>query len=78
MLLVLGRLIGKDRLFHFDDLEEDPLLTTLSGVRKLPDFMRLYKDLERYRDEHTLEELKQTNARRVRTLVGREVVLDLD
>ena len=77
-LLVLGRLIGKARLFHFEDLEDDPLVTTLVGVNKLPDFTLLYKDLDRFQDEAAIEGLKRVNTRLVGRWVGQEMVLDLD
>ena len=39
---------GIERIYHFADLETEPLLRVLHGVDRLPDFTTLYRDLLRF------------------------------
>lgn len=45
MTVILGSLLGQERIFHFEDIELDPLLAAKLGLPKLPDASLLYKDL---------------------------------
>lgn len=58
---------GIQRLFHFQDLETEPLLCAQHGVAKLPDLATMYRDLRRFEQPELLALLRQ---------VGREVVED--
>ena len=46
-ILILGRVLGLERLAAFAMGAEDPLLRVTLGLRKLPDTPRLYRDLAR-------------------------------
>ncbi len=39
---------GLERLYHFEDLETEPLLCAQHGVDRLPDLKTLYRDLRRF------------------------------
>ena len=47
LTVVLGSLLGQERIFHFEDIEQDPLLRLKLDLPKLPDTTLLYKDLKR-------------------------------
>lgn len=79
-VLVIGTLLGKERLFHFEDLEEDPLLSVKLRLPKLPDHTLLYKDLHRFAGPPEVEALRAVHrkvlARPLRGL--RRGILDFD
>lgn len=79
-ILVIGHLLGKERLFHFEDLEEDPLLALKLGLPKLPDHTVLNKDLHRFRGASEVESLRASNREILhRSLRGlRRGILDFD
>ena len=45
---------GIERLYHFEDLETEPLLCARHGVDRLPDLNTLYRDLRRFEDPELL------------------------
>jgi len=71
---------GLDRLYHFEDLESDPLLCAQFGVDRLCDVKTLYRDLQRFEDPallHSLHDLMRgvvTQALRG----SKRVVLEID
>lgn len=79
---VIGRLLGKERIAHFEEIEQDKFLAKEIGlsVDKLPDTTTLYNDLDRFDTKEKIEMLKQvndqTNARRLQN--QKTVVLDFD
>ena len=48
---------GIERLYHFEDLETEPLLCARHGVDRLPDLNMLYRDLRRFEDRELLQAL---------------------
>jgi len=46
---------GIERLYHFEDLETEPLLCARHGVKRLPDLNMLYRDLRRFEDRQLLD-----------------------
>lgn len=52
---------GLERLYHFEDLEKEPLLTRKHNYDNLPDHTIYYKDLERFSTETDILPLKKTN-----------------
>lgn len=48
---------GIERLYHFEDLETEPLLCARHGVQRLPDLNTLYRDLRRFEDPELLNAL---------------------
>ena len=71
---------GLDRLYHFEDLENDPMLCAQFGVDRLCDVKTLYRDLQRFEDPallHSLHDLLRgvvTQALRG----SKRVVLEID
>jgi hypothetical protein len=49
---------GIERLYHFEDLETEPLLCAQHGVDRLPDLKTLYRDLRRFEDPELLDSLQ--------------------
>ena len=48
---------GIERLYHFEDLETEPLLCARHGVERLPDLNMFYRDLRRFEDPELLKAL---------------------
>ena len=57
-MMIDACLAGIDRLYHFEDLEQDPLLCASFGVERLCDTTTLYRDLRRFEDGQNLAQLK--------------------
>ena len=66
-ILLDASFAGMERLYHFEDLETEPLLCARHGVKQLPDVKTLYRDLRRFEDAALLRELHE---------VQREVVVE--
>jgi hypothetical protein len=82
---VLGVLLdvafaGVSRLYHYAELEAEPLLCTLHRVARLPDLTTLYRDLRRFEDPALADALEDMLADVVRRGLGRQrrAVLDID
>lgn len=56
-ILLDAHFAGIDRLYHFADLETEPLLCARHGVERLPDLNTLYRDLRRFEDAVLLNSL---------------------
>jgi len=71
---------GIDRLYHFEDLETEPLLCARLGVERLPDLNTLYRDLRRFEDPELLKTLLDLLREIVVEALRKEdrVVLDID
>jgi len=82
MTQVAGRLLGKERICHFEEIEQDKFLARELGLSngKLPDAKILYKDLERFDTQEKILGLKQVNdqvnARQLKNQT--RVILDFD
>ena len=79
-LLLDAYFAGVQRLYHFEELETEPLLCSQLGVDRLCDLKTLYRDLRRFEDPSLLNALHEL-MREVITeaLRGRDrVVLELD
>jgi len=50
---------GIERLYHYEDLETDPMLCALHGVDRLPDLTTVYKDLRRFEAAEVLRSLME-------------------
>jgi hypothetical protein len=79
---VTGRLLGKERIAHFEEMEQDKFLAKEIGlsVDKLPDTTTLYNDLDRFDTKEKIDMLKhvndQINTRRLQD--QHTVILDFD
>lgn len=72
--------VGLGRLYHYEELEREPLLCRLHRVERLPDLTTLYRDLRRFEDpalSRQLGELLQGVVARA-LAPQRRVVLDID
>ena len=56
-VLLDGYFAGIERLYHFEDLETEPLLCARHGVDRLPDLNMFYRDLRRFEDQELLKAL---------------------
>ena len=71
---------GIERLYHFEDLETEPLLCAQHRVDRLPDLKTLYRDLRRFEEPALLTSLHEV----LRDVVGEaledqaRVVLEID
>lgn len=71
---------GIERLYHFEDLETEPLLCAQHGVDRLPDLKTLYRDLRRFEDDSLLDCLHGVMREIVVESIAdqKRVVLELD
>lgn len=78
--MVVGRVLGMKRIYHFEAIENDPLIAKKLGMGKLSDTTVLYKDLDRFQTETQIEELKEVQWQYAqRCLTGQKyVILDID
>lgn len=79
-LLLDAYFAGVQRLYHFEDLETEPLLCSQLGVDRLCDLKTLYRDLRRFENPTLLGALHELMREVVsEALKGRKrVVLELD
>ncbi|MDC3418755.1 IS1380 family transposase [Aquibacillus salsiterrae] len=80
LALILGRLLGLERISHFEDIEEETLLKRFFKWGKLPDYTTYYNDLKRFKSEEDLTGFEVTNqALTERVLVDQDrAILDFD
>ncbi len=71
---------GIERLYHFEDLETEPLLCAQHRVDRLPDLKTLYRDLRRFKDPALLASLHDLSEEVVVEALKdqRRVVLEID
>ena len=77
-VLLVGRILGLERLSSFDLLEPDPLVCLKLGLPKLPDFTLLYRDLDRLGTAAARAALASVQDRIAQRILGGHVILDLD
>ena len=80
LTFILGSLLGQERIFHFEDIEQDPLLSLKLDLPKLPDTTLLYKDLKRLGSFSGLQAIRSAQRRILKALLpkGRDIVVDVD
>ena len=69
---------GIERLYHFEDLETEPLLCARHGVERLPDLNTLYRDLRRFEDPELLGALTDLLREIVVEALGKQPLVTLD
>lgn len=69
---------GIERLYHFEDLETEPLLCARHGVDRLPDLNMLYRDLRRFEDRELLKALFELLREVVVEALRKQPVVTLD
>ncbi|WAH35704.1 IS1380 family transposase [Alicyclobacillus dauci] len=80
LTFVLGTLLGQERIFHFEDIEHDPLLMLKLDLPKLPDTTLLYKDLKRLGSPVGMEAIRSAQRLVLKSLLpkGHDIVVDID
>ncbi len=69
---------GIERLYHFEDLETEPLFCARHGVSRLPDLNTLYRDLRRFEDRELLNALLDLLREIVVDALGKQKLVTLD
>ncbi|MDC3413186.1 hypothetical protein [Terrihalobacillus insolitus] len=59
--IILGRILGIERISHFEDLENETMLKRFFQWDKLPDHTTFYNDLQRFEKDEDLVGFKETN-----------------
>jgi hypothetical protein len=80
LTVILGSLLGQERIFHFEDIEQDPLLKLKLDLPKLPDMTLLYKDLKRLGSNAGIQAIRSAEQQILKSLLpkGKDVVIDID
>ena len=78
--LLDGYLLGLERISHFEELEEEPLLCAKRGRQRMPDFTLLYRELARFDTMEKLGRLRWVGEKLLRQALAEQVwyALDLD
>src|SRR5690625_3071203 len=78
--MIIGRLLGMERISHFEELENEILLKRYFGWQKLPDYTTYYHDLQRFKKEEDIEGFRTTNQRLTERVLSKQkhVILDFD
>lgn len=69
---------GIERLYHFEDLETEPLLCARHGVERLPDLNTLYRDLRRFEDPDMMTALMDLLPEIVVEAIRKQPLVTLD
>ncbi len=69
---------GIERLYHFEDLETEPLLCARHGVGRLPDLNTLYRDLRRFEDTELMRRLLDLLREIVVDAIRKQPLITLD
>ncbi|MFZ3590176.1 hypothetical protein ACOI1C_13075 [Bacillus sp. DJP31] len=77
---ILGRLLGKERIAHLEDIEDEIMLKRFFGWRKLPDYTTYYNDLKRFQQKEDLIGFSETNQVLTQRILANQerVILDFD
>lgn len=70
--LLDGYLLGLERVWHFEELEQEPLLCAKRGRERLPDFTLLYRELARLDTPERLGRLRGVGERLVGQALARQ------
>src|SRR5699024_8539133 len=78
--LTLGRLIGVERISHFEDIENETWLKCFFGWDKLPDYTNYYDDLQLFENVEDVDALRETHGRLTERVLSKQsrVILDFD
>jgi hypothetical protein len=78
--LLDGYLLGLERIWHFEELEEEPMLCAKRGRRKLPDYTLLYRELARFDTQEKVGRLRWIGEKLIRQALAQQqgAVLDMD
>jgi len=76
--LLDGYLLGVERVWHFADLEQEPLLCAKRDRERLPDYTLLYRDLARFDTPGRLDRLRAVSEGLVRQALAAQGWYTLD
>jgi hypothetical protein len=76
--LLDGYLLGVERVWHFADLEQEPLLCAKRDRERLPDYTLLYRDLTRFEAPAMLGRLRAVGEGLVREALAAQAWYTLD
>src|SRR5690625_7482025 len=78
--LIIGRLLGIERIYHFEDIENEVLLKRFFGWDKLPDYTTYYNDLQRFQNDKDIGGLHATDEQLTKRILSKQnrVILDFD
>jgi hypothetical protein len=76
--LLDGYLLGVERVWHFAELEQEPLLCVKRDRDRLPDFTLLYRELARFEDGGALSRLRAIGEGLVRAALAPQPWYTLD
>ena len=78
--MIIGRLLGIERISHFEDIENETLLKRFFEWVKLPDYTTYYNDLQRFKDAEAIKGLSETNKLLIERILSKQnrVILDFD
>jgi hypothetical protein len=75
---VLSNTLGLGRIFHMEQLENDPLLLAKTGLPKLPDYTLYYDELDRFQNESDIKPLHKVLAKLAEKSITSSCILDFD
>ncbi|WAH36468.1 hypothetical protein [Alicyclobacillus dauci] len=79
LTMILRSMLGQERIFHFEDIEQDPLLRLKLGLPKLPDTTLLYKDLRRIGLQAGMSAIRNAQIQTLASLLSsRDIAVDID
>lgn len=81
MTVILGTLLGQERIFHYENIEQDPLLAAKLGLPKLPDASLLYKDIpKRLGTEDGQAAIRSAQRQVIKSILAKRsrIVVDID
>ena len=73
-----GYLLGVERVWHFAELEQEPLLCVKRDLERLPDYTLLYRDLARFEADTMLSRLRAVGEGLLRTALAEQRWYTLD
>src|SRR5690625_5070267 len=78
--LIIGRLLGIDRIYHFEYIENEILLNRFFGWDKLPDYTTYYNDLQRFTSAKDSLGLMKSNKQFTKRILSKQkrFILDFD
>lgn len=76
--LITAYSLGIERIFHLDDIENDPLLKLKLDQTRLPHYTTVYRTLERFDSYEKVSTLGSVNQHILERILGENVILDID
>ena len=80
LTIILGSMLGQERIFHFEDIEQVPLLKLRLNIPKLPYMALLYKELKRLGSTDGMRAIRDAQRQTLEAQLpkGQDIVVDID